>query len=425
MTIASVATASPPGLAARVGASATGMAGGRVAQSVLGFAFWAVAARTSTPATVGVVASVLSAMMLASQVANAGLGNAVIQLRSGAAAGADRLVLGALGLAAAAAAVVAVAMVAGADRLDDLRIVSESTTVAALFVAVCVLGTANIVLDQVSMARGAGQEVLVRNLVFGTTAVVALLVTSALTGPTSVAAPVGAFTLAALAACTIGALQLGPVGLRPIEAGARLGRSLVALGRSGARQHAATLADRVAPLVLPLIVVERLGSEASALWYPAWMMAWAVTTVPLSVGMAMFAAIAEDHRTLRPVVARSLRLAVGGAAVLALAGAALVPIALRILGPAYGPALGITRLLLLATVPNAVVQVYFSTCRGLGRLGEATAVAAGAGGVAVAIAASAGSPEGIAGCWLAVQVAVAAVAAVRLRTFLAAASGRS
>lgn len=393
------------------------MVAGRVASMGLGFLFWLLAARLFPTTTVGLAAGAVSLMMLCTQLATMGLGSAFIARLPSHRDDPGRLLDATLTIVVVAAAAVAVVLaVGGALLLDDLGGLLARPGFAVLFVAAAVLGTTNIVLDQVSIAFGRGPQVLGRNLAFGVVAAVALVAVSfaAAASATHVFAP---WVAAGVAACAVGWSQvrrsLPGHRIRPANDRA-LARELL---RSGGLNHLLTLAERLPALVLPVAVTELLSATANAHWYAAWMMAWVAAVVPLSIGMSLFATTADPEADVPAAIRRSLRtsLAVGGATALGIA--VLGPIALRLLGSGYADA-GATplRILVLAVIPMTFVQVHFAVCRGRGRLGEAIATGATSGIVGVAAASLAARPFGLTGmacAWVATSFVTASWSAWR------------
>jgi len=175
--------------------------------------------------------------------------------------------------------------------------------------------------------------------------------------------------------------------------------------------------------VLPIVVTETLSPADNAAWYAAWMMAWVVFVIPIQVGMTSFAEIAREPGTARRIVrngvATSLALGVAGAVVL---GIAAVPI-LGLLGPYYAEtAAAPLRVLLVGVVPMTILQAYFSLGRARHSLREPIMVGSVSGVLSIVVPAAVGPTAGLVGMaavWLAIQVATALVAGVRLRALLA------
>jgi O-antigen/teichoic acid export membrane protein len=401
--------------------NSVGMISGRAASMALGFLFWLLAARLFPPAKVGLTAGVVSAMMLCTQLALLGIGSAFIAYfprhqRKPAAL-----------LDTAVSIVVVASLAAGAIFLltasfsfHELRVVGGSALYVVMFLAMCVLGTLNILLDQVSIAIGRGGQVLSRNVVFGGVAVVLLLLLHAIVDDASSLTLFSLWIGAGVAACAVGAAQLWRAlegyRYRPrLDIGLR--RPLV---RVGLPNHALTLTERAPGLILPILVTELLSPTQNAFWYAVWMMAWVVYIIPISMGMALFAEASHRPESL----ARAVRSGVGSSLLFGVVSAAAIALLagplLGLLGSRYSAA-GATplRILLIAFVPLTLVQVYFATCRATGKLAEAIVTGTVSGVVAVAAAAAvarSGGLSGMAWTWVATQWVTGLWALVRLRS---------
>jgi hypothetical protein len=140
-------------------------------------------------------------------------------------------------------------------------------------------------------------------------------------------------------------------------------------------QHLTSVGGAVTPLVLPILVVIRLGVTQNAYFYITWMMGAAFFMVSPAVAQAVFAEGVRGRSDLRSVVGKALRVI----AVL-LAPAMLVMIAggrfiLGLFGASYAAA-GYVLLVLLAVsaLPDAVSNVAVVVCRVTQRLGYSTAL---------------------------------------------------
>ncbi len=415
-------TAAAPARSLRMTASSLGLIGGKVASMGLGFLFWLVAARMSSAEEVGLAAGAVSGMMLCVQLGLLGVGAAFIAMYPG---HPDRPALldTAISLAlvvglAAAAVFVGVAAVG----LSELNVLTSSAAYALWFLLAASAGTVGVVLDQISMALGRGDQVLARNVVNGVVTLVLLSVLAALAGaPTSIQL-FSMWAVGAMAAFALAIRQLRGTAseyrFRP-RLPRRIARALVT---DGLGHYALTCSERLPALLLPIIITETLSPETNAYWYGVWMMAWAAYVVPVSVGIGLFAEGSHRPDALGAATARAIRSALAiGAAVAAGLGVG-APLALGALGPAYAAA-GVTplRVLVLGVAPLALVHAYYAVARVRRRLGEAIVTAAGTGIVGVAAVTVAGRTNGLAAmawAWFAVQVLAAAWAALRLRSIL-------
>ncbi|HET9442562.1 MAG TPA: hypothetical protein VFO65_04520 [Acidimicrobiales bacterium] len=422
---AAALAAAPPAVARRsMAGSSLGLVLGKSASLALGFVFWLVAARLAAPADVGLAAGAVAAMMLCVLVGGVGVGAAVIGCWP---AHRDRpapLLDAATTVVAAAATVTAglflAVTTAGTGSLAGL---ASSPAFGSVFVVLTVLGALGVLADQASMAMGRGDEVLVRSVTFGLLVLMPLSAFAGLGATPPVLALVGCWVGGGLGATALAAVQLrrgtGGWVFRPWAPTGARGGTVASLVRDGLPNHALTIAERAPGFLLPIVVTEVLTPEANAYWYSAWMMAWVVYTVPISVGIALFAEGAREPGLLASSTrrARRLSLALGGAAAVGLA--LVADVALGLLGPAYADA-GTTplRVLLLALVPMSALQGYYAVCRARRKLGEA--VVTGAAALAAGVgAAAAVAPHrglvGMAGAWVGVQAVAGAWASWRLR----------
>jgi O-antigen/teichoic acid export membrane protein len=394
--------------------------GSKVAAMGLGFLFWVLAARLFSQEQVGLAAGVVSAMMLCTQLALLGLGNAVIA-RFPRHQGRPAALLDTAFTLVAACAVAGgcLFLLLASGLFTELDAVSHELSYALLFLAAAVFGTVGILLDQVSTTLRRGDHALLRGLAFGIIAAGSLGLIAALTDAHSAQTLLLPWVLAGAGAWLIGIVQLRRTLegylLRP-RIVAPIARELVS---SGLPNYALTLSQRAPGLILPVVVLELLSPAANGTWYAAWMMAWIVYIVAIQVELTTFAELAHAPDSLRLSIRRGVRasLAIGVPAALVLALAAH-PL-LSILGTEYADA-GVTplRILVLAIVPLTFVQIYYAACRGVGRLNEAIVAGWITGAVSIGAAAAAGAADGLsamAATWLSVQVAAGLWASWRLR----------
>jgi glycosyltransferase involved in cell wall biosynthesis/O-antigen/teichoic acid export membrane protein len=398
---------------------AIGLIIGRMASLGLGFLFWLVAAHVAEPAQVGFTAGVVSAMMLCTQFAQLGAGQAFIKLYPRHLRKPAPLLDTVLSTAAIGAALGALAFLLFARSMfTQLDHVAHDPVWAVAFLVLTVFGTAQIVFDQISMGLERGAQAVTRNVACGLLTLAPLAVLPALGVGVSKLALFLAWVLGGAGTVTFGLWQLwkvcGDYVYRP-----RLVRSLApAMVTTGFANHALTLTERVPGLVLPIVVTELLSPTANAYWYVIWMSAWVVFITPMSVGVALFAEGSHRPETMAGATTQALRLSLifggGGAAVLWL----LAKPILDLLGHSYEQA-GIVplRILLIGVVPMAFISAYNASCRARGRLGEAIVTGILGGTAAVIVTAMAGVAHGLTGmaiAWVAVQTAVSGWAGMRL-----------
>jgi len=140
-------------------------------------------------------------------------------------------------------------------------------------------------------------------------------------------------------------------------------------------QHLTSVGGQMTPLLLPVLVVARLGAGRNAYFYITWMIGSVFFMVSPSISQALFAESVRNDVGLRPTVAKAFRIAAFlliPAIVVMIAGGKLI---LAIFGPAYVTAgYGLLVLLALSAMPDAVSNVAVAVCRATGRLGYSASI---------------------------------------------------
>jgi O-antigen/teichoic acid export membrane protein len=403
---------------------------GKMATLGVGFLVWLLAARLLPPAEVGLASGAVSAMMLCVQIALFGAGAAVITLFPRHQERPANLLDTAIGVVGVASLVAAVAFLGLASGLfRELRILAAIPGYAIAFIAMCALGTLGVLFDQIGTAQRRGDQVLVRGVVFGVVTLGIIIALPLGVGVTDASAILAAWVGGGLVSVGLGYAQLRR-SLPTYRYRPRLHRQLaVQLIGVGLPNWALTMTERAPGLILPIVVTELLSPEANATWYAVWMMAWVVYVIPVQVGLSLFAEAAHRPDDLGLAVRRGLGLALAIGAVGAVGAAIVGPFMLSFLGPSYVES-GTTplRILVVAVLPFAFVQAYFSACRSRQKLGEAILTGVCSGLVGVGAAVLAGLTYGLSGmavAWLLTQIVTGAWAISRLRSISGRNWGRS
>ena len=178
--------------------------------------------------------------------------------------------------------------------------------------------------------------------------------------------------------------RIGPVANTAEEAGEQRGRrgrhARLSSKRAGylshlVGQHLTSVGGQMTPLLLPVLVVARLGAGSNAYFYITWMIGSVFFMVSPSISQALFAESVRDVVGLRPTVVKAFRIAallLIPAMVAMVAGGKLI---LAIFGQAYVSS-GYVLLVLLAisAMPDAVSNVAVAICRATNRLGYSASI---------------------------------------------------
>ncbi|MCW2765192.1 MAG: polysaccharide biosynthesis protein [Nocardioides sp.] len=344
---------------------------GKAFQMGFGFLFWIVAARLTSVAGMGTVAATVSAVMLVTQIGLLGVGaTMIVSIGRGEPVGqvldTGFTVVTATSLLAAGGYVAFTMLGRG-----DVATTQSATPFQAMFLVAAVCGTVAICLDQAGIALGRPSGTVVRYVLGGVVMLGGLAAAAAASrGDLSTGTVFGVWTLSSVVICVAGGWQLSRwVGYR-YRGRVRID-SLRRHLAVGVPNHLLTLTERLPALLVPLLVAYLVSPEATAYWYPAWMLAWVAYTVPIQVGLVQFSEGVRRPGDLR----RTLRsgfvsgLALGGLAAVLLA--VLAHPLLALIGADYADSSATAlRVLTLGIIPFTVWQSYNARCRAAGLVRE-------------------------------------------------------
>jgi O-antigen/teichoic acid export membrane protein len=382
-----------------------------------GVVFWAIAVRSFPAASVGIAAAAVSALMICNQLAVVGGGSSVIRLSPGG----ERKPIDLLAAAfktilVAALAISAVFLLLSAFFLTHLSVIGRTPIFAAAFVITCALGSFHLCANEASVAMGRPTQILVRAVSLSSVMLICLAVSALVLLPRDSVVIFSCWAVGELTAVTVLGLQLG---IRPRSAARRIASAKVrTVASTGLANHAVTMADRLPPMLMTILVAEILSPRLGAYWYTAWMAALGVFFIPIYTGTALFAQLVREGTDRAERVRTTLvhTLAVAGSA--ALAVAVVSHVILEFLGPNYAAHGQRPLLLLLAGIVSVtVLQMYFAVCRATDRLAEAGATAGITGATVIGLAALLARPyglDGVAAAWLLCETAAAVWAVWRL-----------
>jgi O-antigen/teichoic acid export membrane protein len=347
--------------------------------SVLGVAFWAVAARLWGPAQLGEDAGLVAAMMLLSSLSELSLGQGIPRLLPQLADRRRLAVLAAYGSTGAVALVLATAFVVVAPILSPgFAFLGRDHWVQIVLVGAVVLWNVFALQDAVFIALRKAVLVPVENGVFGLVKLALMMVLllhgvshgvllAWLLGMAVVVAPVNWLLFVRLLRSP-SQIPTRTAGLLPVTDRGRVTWYL-------AGNWAAGLLSQGASMLLPVLVLGALGSAASAYFYTAFTIAGAVGTLALALSTVLVVEGAHNEAALSRLAAQSL-VRVGTLLlpimVVVVVGA---PLLLWPFGAAYSSnGTTVLRLLVAGCVPQALVIVYQGMERVRGRAGRIVAV---------------------------------------------------
>jgi O-antigen/teichoic acid export membrane protein len=268
--------------------NAGSMVGATVVTSLLGVAFWFVAAQHFSQAAVGVAGAAVSAMLLFGFVASLGLGTLLMGELPRRVQGQRSLLNAALIIATASGLVLGLAFALVAPLISpNLSPLDETGLAVVAFALATGLTALAYVLDQSLIGMLHGGLQLTRNVVFAAVKLGGLLVIAGLVADPGAAWIYGSWGVGiAISLFVLARFHLARPGdeeLRPDFASLRM-------MRGAAASHAVVnLALESADLAMPIIVVSLLTPAQNAGFYIAWLVVGFLVMVPLSLSSVAYA----------------------------------------------------------------------------------------------------------------------------------------
>ncbi|HET9541389.1 MAG TPA: hypothetical protein VFQ46_12375, partial [Candidatus Limnocylindria bacterium] len=318
--------------------------------SVIGVAYWTLAARLTSPEVVGLNAALISAMMALGSLSHLGLEGALggFLPRAGAATGA--LVKRAYALATVLALAFATAFVVAVPRLSEQLRGLQRPAMAALFVAAVLTWSLFALQDSVLTALGRAVWIPLENILYSAAKLVLVLALAASLGGYGIL--VSWIVPAALAVVPVSLAvfkifipaHLEAYGTEPAR-GTHLFRRFVASDGLG------MLLAQMLSALLPILVMEQAGAETAGRFYIPWMLVQSLDLVAVNVGMSLTVQGAHTQDQLPSMFRRVLLRTLAPMGLLVAAGIVAAPLLLALFGAGYADAsVEAFRLLLLGSL---------------------------------------------------------------------------
>ncbi len=368
--------------------------------SVLGFAYWALAARLFSQRSVGYGSAAVSAMTLLGIIGMFGLGTVLIGELPRRKPRAS-LISAALLTSGLGSLVLGLTFALVAPHISQhFQNISRTVSQGALFTVGVTLTGASLVFDQATIGLLRGGLQLSRNLVFAI-AKLAILPAGALVLHDQLGIGITLSWVAATAlSLLIVALQLRFSGTNVLPRPDW--RVLRGLGGTAVAHSWLNMAIAIPRSLMPVLVTVIVSPTANAAFYAAWTLTGFLYIVPTHLATVLFAVASADPQKIARKLRFSLRVSVlvGIAGITALGlGAHL---ALSMFGPSYVRAATVPLMLLLIGYWPCIPKVhYIAVCRATGRIKRGAVVLTTAAAMEVAAAVAGGSSGGMRGLTLA------------------------
>lgn len=325
--------------------------------AILGFVFWIVAARFYSPAEVGVVSALLAAMMFLTAFSRLGFDMGVIRFLS---AEEDRpgMINSCLTITCLASLVLSLVFAAGLDFWSPaLSFIHEDIPFLISFIVFTIAYALSIMLGSIFVAfRRAGFSFLQNTIAGVLRLALPILAVSAGAFGLFFSWGIGiCFTIATSLLLLLARLQ---PKYRPLPGINK--RVVNDMMHFSFMNYVAMVLGGIPKFLLPLVVINVLGSEITAYFRIAWAIAGILfLTIPTAVATSLFAEGSYNPEKLRQNVVRSaiimLTLAVAGIGIIFLFGDKI----LLLFGAAYSEnGLKVLQILALSSIPVIFIQLY-------------------------------------------------------------------
>jgi len=341
--------------------------------SVLGFAYWWLAARRFPPETVGIASASVSAMMLLGNFCILGLGTLLITELPRQPGQKISLISTALTVVGVVGGCVGVlfALVApyASTEFEPLK---ANVADIVIFAAGVSLTAIALVLDQALIGILRGGLQLWRNTLFAVAKLAALFVgglwLSYQVGITIYATWVVGIALSLAVLCGLAVSKKGREGKTCMPQWGLLRK----LGPAALQHHLLNLTLQAPALLLPVLVTTLLSAKMNAWFYVSWMIASFVFFIPLALTTVLHAMNSAQPSTL----ARKARVTMSLALVISVLANCLLLVGtkqvLGLFGRAYAEqAAWSLHILVLAAFPLIIKNHYISICRIQDRIAQA------------------------------------------------------
>jgi O-antigen/teichoic acid export membrane protein len=337
--------------------NALSLFGTTVVTSLLGFAFWLIAAHMFNRAAVGAGGAALSAMQLIANAGMLGLGTLLIGELSRSVEHPARLITTALCASAGAGVVGGLGFAVGVRALSSSGIIPHGIMGLALFASTAGVYAALLVLDDATVGLSRASWQLWRNVVFSAVKLALLPVVALVLGLEGSSGLLLSWLGGAVFSVLVITVLAGRANLRLI---ARPRRDLIGSYGGTALLN---LSSGAPILVLPMIVAAYLTPAANAPFYSALLLIGFAYVVSAHFGTALFGIASGDHNALDRELRRTIKVC-GAVAVAALlvfgAGGHLL---LSMFGSGYVEAWLPLAILAVGTLPGSVRSQYIAVCR--------------------------------------------------------------
>jgi len=340
--------------------------------SLLGLAYWVLAARLYSVGEIGLNAALISTMMALGGIAQLNLGSVLTRfLPSIGRHASQRMILGAYGAGMIAALLSCILFLLCVHAwAPSLRLLADSPWLAVWFTAGTMIWTVFSLQDGALAGLRKAIWVPIENTLFALAKIVLLLVFA--DSAWRAWGPFASWTIPLLAAVLpvnflifrrlLGARDVAAAPRRPSLDMRSVVRFFVA-------DFLGTLFFMAAIGLAPILVVERAGAEGNAVYYLTWTIAYSLYLVSKSMGVSLVAEGAADPWRSKVLAAGALAHTMGLLVIAVAILTVAAPLILQLFGPSYAAGGGdLLRILSLSALPFGFTSMFLGLARVEGRM---------------------------------------------------------
>lgn len=333
-----------------------------VISMLLGFVFWMVVTRFYEPAHVGLASAVIAALGLLASFSRLGFGFGLIRFLPGAGDRAPAMINSSLTVSGLVSLAASLIFLAGLSFWSPALLpIRQDAAFFASFLVFTLTYTLFTLIDEIFIAKRSTKPICLKNISAGVLKIPAAIAFITL-GSFGIFISAGIAQLVMLTVAIIWLLRRAQPGYLPIPGIRKKVLSDIIPYSLG--NYISDWLWAAPTLILPLMVVNVLGSEMNAYFFIAWAVAAILFAIPLAISFSLLAEGSHEENLLRPNALRSIKLSLILSFLVILLIFGIGSKLLLLFGSVYSEN-GTTLLWILAlsAIPLSINHIYLSVVR--------------------------------------------------------------
>ncbi len=279
-----------------------------MALGLTGFVFWILAARLFLTQDVGVASAAMSAVLLISEISLVGLDYAIVRYLSGAGSSSKDMINSSLTITGVTSIIISLVFVVGLSFWSpELHPIREQPLFFISFVFFTLATNMYMLAQRICIAQRNSGITLAIGLTFGLFRFIPLILAAIyFSSSLGIFASLG---IATFVSAIIGIFILIPKVDPSYHFSLTIRKDLLArMVRFALGNFVANVSLTVTSFILPLVVINVLGSEQNAYFYIAWTFSIILQSVTAAITLSLFAEGSNDPQRLKYYIEKSVKL---------------------------------------------------------------------------------------------------------------------